>query len=259
MKKLWNRESLKSFFRKGQFPSQVHFEYLIDSTVNQLDDGFAKTDKDGLQLAPTGDTNNVLSIFNNLGEQRPSWQLSLKGDDNGSGLTFDRLRENADGNMEKTSSLVFADNGNVGIGTSQPRTNLEVGSVLGVHTRVGTFRCGQVPGDGEWHHVLPGLTGVHAFEIVARIDGGPGRAKYALTHATALSTFGGSHQRIKQVRAYYGWFLNRIEFRWHGKETRNYSLQVRTRRSYGLSPEGTNYMIRFHVTQLWDESLFLNT
>ena len=254
MKKLWNRESLRSFFRKGKLPSEVHFSYLIDSSVNKIDDGFNKSDADGLQLSPTGSNNNVLSIYKAPSEQYPSWQLGLQDNETGAGLSFNSVQENADGSVDNTSRFFLAKNGNVGIGTSQPQTKLHVNGTFSTKTRIGSL-TGQVPGDGSWHDVVANLDGAQAFEAVASIEGPAKRGKHAITHALALSTFGGSRHRIRQDRAYYGWFWNRIEFRWHGK-TRNFKLQVRTRTHYGLSSEKSNYMIRFHVTRLWDPSVF---
>lgn len=257
MKKMWNRQDLKSFFRKGQTPSQVHFEYLIDSMVNKIDDGFAKSDDDGLRLAPTGEDQKVMSIFKNQSDPKPDWQLTLKNDDKGNGtLSFDHLGEDDSGKPVKKSSLVLADDGQVGIGTNNPRTTLEIGGVLGIRTRVGTFKVGQVPGDGHWHKIVEGLNDMHAFEIVARIDGPDKRGKYAFAHALAIGAFGGGNNKIRSVCAHYGWFWNRIEFRWQGTAARNYSLEARTRSHYGLTATGKPYMLRFHITQLWDDSEF---
>lgn len=257
MKNTWNRDDLKSFFRKGQTPSEVHFGYLIDSTVNKMDDGFSKTAGEGLRLAPTGESQNVLSIFQSQSDPYANWQVQLKNDDDRTrGLSFDHLKEGKNGNLIRSSSLVLTDNGNVGIGTPEPRTKLEVGGTLGIHTRIGTYKFGQVPGDRSWHPILEGLKDMHAFEIVARIDGAPKRGKYAFAHAIALSAFGGGKNKIKQMCAYYDWFWDRIEFRWKGNEARNYQLQVRTRSNYGSDKDGNQYNIRFHVTQLWDESVF---
>jgi hypothetical protein len=98
---------------------------------------------------------------------------------------------------------------------------------------------------------------MQSFEVVARIAGPPGRSKYAITHAIALRTFGGkgSRSKIPQTRTYYGWFWNRIEFRWEGS-TYDYSLQVRTRQHYGSNDDGEISMIKYHVASLWDDQLF---
>ncbi len=143
----------------------------------------------------------------------------------------------------------------MGIGPNPPRTTLEIGGVLGIRTRVGTFKVGQVPGDGNWHKLLEGLDDLHAFEVVARIDGPRSRGRYAIAHAIALGAFGGGRNKIKSLCAHYGWFWNRIEFRWQGTSARNYSLEARTRSHYGLE-DGKPYMLRFHITQLWDEMEF---
>jgi hypothetical protein len=263
MKSIFNRATLKGFFSKGKIPTEAQFVNLIDSMVNRMDDGFDKTDKDGLRLSASGKDNNVLSIFKSVGEQAPAWQVSLKQEDNGaSGLSFDQLvMVDTDGKDVKKTVLTLADNGNVGVGTSTPRTALEVDGVMGIKTRVGTYKAGQVKGDGEWKDILMGkdIKGMHAFEIVARIDGPPNRGKYAITHAIAVSAFGGGSNRVKQVRAYYGWFWNRIEFRWHGNKATEFTLQVRTNSNYGEKADATHNMIRYHITQLWDDTLFQDT
>lgn len=255
MKNLWNRASLKNFFRKGQLPSEVHFGYLIDSTINKLDDGFTKTDTDGLQLSPTGPENNIISIFKDPSEENPSWQISLQNDENGSGLSFGSVEENADGSVIRDSRFFLANNGNIGIGTTSPRTRLELNGSLGVKTRIGAL-AGQVAGNGQWQDVLQSDTeDMQAYEVVARIDGPEGKGKRAMTHAIALCSFGRSG-RIRQTRVYIGWFWNRIEFRWH-RDAEKYTLQVRTRTNYGRSGEDDiSYKISFHVTQLWDSSVF---
>jgi hypothetical protein len=258
MKKLWNRQDLKSFFRKGQTPSEVHFEYLIDSTFNKVDDGLAKNDDDGLRLAPTGNGQNVMSVFKHQSDPNPDWQLKLKNNDNGNGtsLSFDRCTRNDGFDHSATSALVLANNGQVGVGTSNPRTTLEVEGALGSRSRVGTYALGQVPGDGRWHKIVDHLNDMAAFEIVARIDGPKNKGRYAFAHAIALGAFGGGRNKIKSVCAHFGWFWNRIEFRWNSVSPKDYSLEVRTRSHYSLDEEKNPYMIRYHITQLWDESEF---
>lgn len=254
MKNLWNRESLKNFFRKGQAPSEVHFAYLIDSTINKLDDGFTKTDTNGLQLSPTGPTNNIISIFRDPSEENPSWRINLQNDENGSGLSISSIQENEDGIATPESRLFLANNGNIGIGTTNPRTRLEVQGTLASSARIGA-NTGRVPGNGQWQDILTGLSGMQAFEAVARIDGRPNHGKRAMTHAIALCSFGHSG-RIRQTRAYIGMFWNRIEFRWLREEKDHYKLQLRTRTNYGLTKEGISYEIRYHLTQLWDDNVF---
>ena len=77
MAPLFTRESLKHFFKKGKFPSEVHFSHLIDSSVNKLDDGFAKSEEDGLQLAPQGKSDRLISFFKHINDTHPEWQINF--------------------------------------------------------------------------------------------------------------------------------------------------------------------------------------
>lgn len=255
MKKLWNRESLKNFFRKGQFPTEMHFAYLIDSQVNKIDDGFAKSDEEGLRLAPAGSESTVLSIYKNSIENLPQWQLNVGRDPGKGTLNFDAVRPDSNGKLIRESKMVLSESRGVGIGTAEPRTALEVNGTAGFHTRVGTYRVGEVDADGVWRPIISDLNAPSAFEVVARVDGGAGRGKYAVTHAIALGTFGGGKNRIRQTRSYYGPFWNRIDLRWKS-ENIHYSLEIRTFQHYGLKPDGTAYKIRYHISALLDENAF---
>lgn len=256
--KLKNREALKSFFSKGQFPTEVHFSYLIDSMVNKMDDGFSKTDEDGLKLSPTGKKDSLISFFNNPADADPSWQFNLKKDEQGNNLSLD-IPGQVKGEPVNNSRLFLAGNGRIGLGTESPKTDIDMEGTVGIRSRIGTHLIGHVDGDGKWQKIFPEpLKGIHAFEIVARIDGPPQRGKYALTHAIAVSTYGKGTNGIKQTRAYFGWFWNRIEFRWVGNSNFDYNLEVRTRTNFGFKSEQdkTPCQICFHVTHLWDESMF---
>ncbi len=254
---LLNRDSLKQLFQKGKSPSENHFAHLIDSTLNKMEDGIGKTEKRGLQLAPQGSFDQVISVYERMDLPLPAWQIKLLRQNNARGLSFEKVATNEDNQEESTSRLFLANDGKIGVKTTTPWAPLHVATTAGFKTRVGTHLYGQVPGDGQWHDMLSNLTGMQSFEVVARIDGPPGRGNYAITHAIALRTFGGkgSRRKIPQTRAYYGWFWNRIELRWEGS-THDYSLQVRTRQHYGKNDNNEESMIKFHVTNLWDDELF---
>ncbi len=64
---IFNRSTLKGFFQKGKVPTEVHFSNLIDSTINKIDDGFAKTVDNGLKLSPGGPV-KVLSFYSDIKE-----------------------------------------------------------------------------------------------------------------------------------------------------------------------------------------------
>ena len=240
---LLTRSTLKNFFRRGSFPTEVNFADLIDSTINKVDDGFAKSPEDGLLLSPQGTSKRLISFFENIRDKSPAWYITFVEDRRSKGLSIEDRKGN--------SRIFIRNSGNVGINTVLPNYQLEVNGTVGMQGRTGTFKQGEVAGDGRWHNILTGLDGVQAFEIMAQISGPKGRGRYAITHAIALSAFGRSRPAVRKTRAYYGWFWNRIHIRWRG-QVHNYRLQIRTGSHYGLDDKGLPRMIKYNITRLWD-------
>lgn len=235
-----NRDTLKKRFKNGEMPTQRHFEDLIDSMVNKADDGLSKCIDHGLMLAPEGKSTKLVSFYKSIEEKVPAWAIELAEDSKGKAL---QIGEEG----RKEPAVFIQSGGNMGIGTATPGYDLDVNGLAGMKGRIGTFRKGEVPGNGKWQTIAEGLDGCNALEVMAGIGGLQGEGKYALLHAIAVSTYGRSKSKIKKVQAHYGWFWNKLCIRWSGT-TFNYSLQVRTRRNYG---EGVN--IKFHISKLWDD------
>ncbi len=239
---LLNRSTLKNYFKQGTSPTEVNFADLIESTVNKVDDGFSKTDKDGLMLSPKGNTKSLLSFYDDIRDKEPEWTMAINKDKENRGLAF----QGSDGE----SSLFLKDGGNVGIMTDAPKHPLEVNGMVSMQGRIGNYNSGEVPGDGQWHPILTELDEIQAFEVVASIRGSKGRGKYAFTHAIAVATFGASRWRIRHTRAYWGWFWNRISLRWRG-DVHNYQLQIRTMTHYGMNELDEPRPIKYAITRLW--------
>jgi hypothetical protein len=261
------RAALKDYFRRGSIPTEQQFADLIDSSVNRRDDGFALAPGYGLQLTASGVHYRMASFYpsqQQLDAQRPAWMVELAaGPDLSSGLSFaqapalpdpatdDALATANGAVLPGTSRLYLQTNGNVGVGTTAPTDRLDVRGFVASQGRRGTYGNVQqaavgVPADGEWHDILSGLNGLHAFEIVAAAYGQPKSGRYALTHATVLSAFGKSNSRIYRKNAWFwGWF-QKIQFRWVG-EVHNYGLQMRTASSFGAGAR-----IVYHITCLFD-------
>ncbi|WP_340198806.1 hypothetical protein [Ascidiimonas sp. W6] len=243
-KKPLNRESLKAVFSDGNRPDANSFGSLIDSMVNKVEDGISKNAKDGLMLAPElSESERLISFYQKINNETPDWSIELAQD----GLEGLGIVENIS-QKEKHYRLFFEKNGNVGVGTTAPKTNLEVKGTLGIESKVGTYKMGMVPADGTWHDIITDLDHCNAFEIVAKV-GKKKAGKYALLHAHALSTYGKSRSRISCTQAHYGWWWNKIALRWVGS-TFDYKLQMKTRTDYGA---GLN--IRFHISKLWDNNM----
>lgn len=246
---LLDRESLKNFFQAGRMPSQSNFEDLIDSSMNKVDDGFSKSEGQGLQLAPENSTGGLLSLYESTtaiqSQQPPAWTFTLQKDGSGQALAMVNPRNQLTG-------FYLQPGGNVGLGTLTPQAKLEVaGDVLSTG-RKGSYtdqkiNPATVLADGKWHPIITGLDGLHGFEVVASASGPKGQGKYALIHAIALSTYGNSKSAINYTSARYkGWCL-KLQLRWTGT-TNSYNLEIRTRKNFG-----TNVPIKYAITQIYSE------
>lgn len=229
---------LKQAFEEGAIPTQNDFENLIDSMIHKHDNGFI-SQEDGLKLSPQGSDKKLISFFEDIGDFNPRWSIEGKADGEKS-FSINLL------NDSNESVLFINNNGNVGIGTTNPTSRLDVDGNISMQGRIGTYAHGVIPADSNWYTITPKLTNCHAFEVIAKV-GKKGQGLHAMVHAIAISTFGKSKNKIKITQAYYGSFINKIDLRWDG-QTFNYSLQMRTRRDYGQ-----NVMIKYNITNLWCE------
>ena len=243
---LLTRSTLKNLFKRGLVPTEVNFSDLIDSTFNKVDDGFAQDPEKGLMLSVAGPNKRLMSFFESMRDADSVFNVSLNPN-NHKGLSFN------DANND--SILFLRDNGNIGIGTLTPNHRLEVNGMAAMAGRIGTFVSGDIPADGKWHPLLIDLEGANAFEIVAYAGGRKERGKYAFTYATAVSVYGKGS--IHHVKASFGWFFQKIKFRWRREENNRYRLDARTAGHYGFLDleEKQPAQMRFYIMKLWDGSL----
>jgi hypothetical protein len=228
-----NRKTLKNFFQKGQMPTQENFSDLIDSMVNIVDEGFSKSINDGLEISSIGDSSKLISFFQNIEDKSPVWTIDI--DKENSNLSF----KNKNGDQE----LVLDKVGHVGIGTDNPVNTLDINGIVSYQGRIGTYKSGLIPADGQWHSIIAGLDGCHAFEIMAGV-GKKKSGKYSLVHAHALNTFN-SESRIYYHQSFFRTMCNTMKLRWTGS-MHDYSLEMKTRSDYGA-----DIYINYSVGQLW--------
>jgi hypothetical protein len=245
---LYNRNSLKNFFRNGNSASEVEFSNLIDSTWNKIEDGLDKTEKEGLRLAPQGTSQKLISIYPNSIEAEPNWYLAINGN-NQKGLGFVSTADE-----KEQMGLFLHDSGNVGIGKTNPVSRLDVGGSFSCESRIGGI-VGKVKADAQWHTVLSKLKGSTAFEIMAEAHGAAGDGNYAMAHAIALNANQGSSGKIKVIQSSFRWydFRDKIQFRWRGTPD-EYSLDVKTGKHYFMTSDKKYHYIHLHITSLWDSS-----
>lgn len=248
-----NRGTLKNYFRKGAMPSAENFADLVDSTVNQIEDGFAKPPETGFQLTAL-DQQHLLSFYQQNDPNSPLWSIGFKPQQDS--LQIVAARQNSE-----QPGLALTPEGKMGIGTDSPQQTLEVNGTIAAKGRIGsTLISEDIPADGKWHDLTPSLEGCHMFEVVAGI-GIRHTGRYALLRAIAINTcspnrwkFWPWHKR-NPIRVQQGYFHSRadeLKLRWkqtveHG-DIRPYVLQIRSNTSYG-----PNRIIRYHLTSLWQD------
>jgi len=249
-KKVYGREELKQYFRNGRMPTENHFGYLIDSTINKQEDGFSKDEENGLQIAPLGASRRLVSFYRAVDDLAPFFFIE-KDDLEYPSLRLQPNNPGAGKQEEERSSFFFHTDGKLGIGKkSDPNFKMDVKGFAGMEGRTGTYKVGKVPANGQWQPILEELDNCQAFEVVAR-TGLKHAGRHAMLHAYAVSAFGSSRGKIRQTCAYYGFCWNKIKLRWKGS-TRNYQLQMRTNSNYGPGVE-----IYYRITRLWADELFM--
>lgn len=231
-----NRETLKESFQKGKKPTVDDFENLIDSTLNILDDGFSKSPEAGMGLAPLLGKGTVLSVFKEISDAKPQWELAINRENS---LEIRRTRE---GEKDATALLTLKADGSVEV-TEEGKMAIFGGTVR-MAAREGSLYRGLAPADGRWHDVTNALDGCQVLEVVAT-TGERNSGRHAVLTATATTCFG-RHSKIRKTDAHFGLYGNKIRIRW--KKTKGeYSakLQIKTIFKYD---EGTN--IRYHIASL---------
>lgn len=267
-----NRATLRNFFRAGRLPTEENFADLIDSTLNMVDEGYAKSPENGVEITALGATNALASFYTQRDPRTAQWSIAY-GRDTGEGdrkqLVFAARPVNAAG----PSVMTLDPLGRVGIGTETPRHALDVEGVVRSAGRVGGYepepaQCAEQPGfkgtyekspvaaDGEWHDISGWLRGCQAFEVVAGV-GDRGKGRYSVLHAIAVNTFNPAatwldwfrpRRRIRATTAFFANRCDKIELRWEGTSGKDarYRLMLRTR-----CPYAAGVRIQYHVTRLW--------
>lgn len=247
---LRTREQLEDLFKDGDIPQEADFKSLIDSMINQLDDGFSKDDENGFEIKLTNqDYNKFISFFNDT--NNPNIFFSVEKDEESSTIILRPGTPNKEGKANDGNSFFFGKDGKMGIGKkAEPHLKLEVDGFTGMKGRIGTYATGQVEADGNWWPIIHNLDNCNGFEVIARA-GVLGTGKFAMLHAIALATFGRSKGCIRKTSSYYGFFWNKLNLRWKANDTHDYSLQIRSNSHYGNGAK-----ISYKITQLWDDKLF---
>jgi len=185
---LIGRHDLIEKFRNGKIPTEKDFELLIDSMVNQVDDGYIKDDRYGFIFIPPGSTNKMLSfrreinakdIFFSLetddkksapGNEQSKETIEGMSDPETKPVVQDeylRLNPNPDGKSSTSlnGGFYFYKNGNLAIGKPEleleqpmnPNHKLEVNGFMATTGRIGSFQAYDNPLPDPPPPLHPGL------------------------------------------------------------------------------------------------------
>jgi hypothetical protein len=276
-----NRNTLKSFFSDGAMPSSDMFEDLIDSGININDDGFEKTDVDGLKISTTGNYKSLISLYDQQNRDVEEWVICFEAgkggkDANDTSKSLNNLvigypdKNETSANPargQKTTQINHAicldkseANVRLGVGHQLPKDALDVAGNIRSPGRRGSF--GQsfhsVQADSNWYSITEPLRGGVALEVMARAMN-PGKKYYGMMHAIALHTpwnakrdlayFLGLKNRIRYTHGFYDSMLHKLKLRWRRiKGEDGYRLQIRSNCKYG-----TAGVLDFHITCLWSD------
>jgi len=137
------RSALKAYFAKNAIPTDGQFAQLIDSQLNQRDDGVVKSAGDPLSIEAAGDNvsvKRVVNFYNSFADADPAWTISLKPRskpaDAGTAHAGWSLGD-ANGNSKL---FIDATSGNAGLGTVTPAEKLEVaGRIRAASANIGPW------------------------------------------------------------------------------------------------------------------------
>jgi hypothetical protein len=124
-----SRAVLKSYFVKNAIPTEQQFAQVMDSMLNQRDDGLVKVAGDPLSIEATGDDTGfkkALNFYNRLSDNAPAWTVSLRPRSNLADPQTGHAGLSINDAAGNSRLAVDAATGRVGIGTVTPGEQLEV-------------------------------------------------------------------------------------------------------------------------------------
>ncbi|WP_315720650.1 MULTISPECIES: hypothetical protein [unclassified Bradyrhizobium] len=123
-----SRATLKSYFVKNAIPTEQQFSQLIDSLINQRDDGVIKPGGgEPLSIEAVGDFEKAINFYMQISDASPAWTLSLRPRSNPNDPQTGRPGLSINDAAGNSRLAVDAANGRVGIGVVAPAERLEVG------------------------------------------------------------------------------------------------------------------------------------
>jgi hypothetical protein len=123
-----NRSELKGYFARNAIPTEGNYADLIDSQLNQAQDGVFKPDGDALSVvAAPGDPKRALRLYASYPAANPDWMISLNpAQDPANAATICRPGFGITDGAGRTRLFIDAATGQIGVGTNAPQVALDV-------------------------------------------------------------------------------------------------------------------------------------
>ncbi len=153
-----NRTALRDYFLTNKIPKQEDFHELINSGLNQEEDGIRRAVNGPLELEAQGAGGEMLHLYGSFRDNTPAlWKIghkpALAGAAGSSGLNI------ADAKASRL--FIKADDGSVGIGTDAPAKTLDVVGAIGLRTA-----------GAAWDHLFLHHDGATAFVTAGGAESG---------------------------------------------------------------------------------------
>jgi Chaperone of endosialidase len=152
------RSALKTYFAKNAIPTEQQFAQLIDSGVNQRDDGVYKNAGDPLAIEAAGDDTSLKRAANfylSFADADPAWSIALKARSVPANPATARLGWSVLDAGGTPCLTIDSASGNVGVGTVEPKEKLEVAG----RVRAGIMSMGPWPANAAF-----GFVGVNTLD-----------------------------------------------------------------------------------------------
>ena len=145
------RADLKGYFLKNAIPSEANFSDLIDSLLNQRDDGIVKSGSDPLSIEAAGDDTSqkkAINFYQDFADDKPSWVLSLRPRSDPKKPATGRPGFSIGDGDGRSRLFIESGSGRIGVGTVTPKARLHVAGAARVD--------GDLVKTGDWGATIGG-------------------------------------------------------------------------------------------------------
>lgn len=171
-----SRPDLKSYFVKNATPTESNFAELVDSMLNQREDGLVKAAGAPVSIEATGNAGSqkrAINFYWDFADDQPHWVLSLNPRANPNNAATAKTGFSVSDPAGRSRLFIDRTTGNIGVSTVSPAANLDIaGGQWNLNSTEGDFRVGN-----DQHRFKLGIAlgGGGAGDVRMRAQGGTNR------------------------------------------------------------------------------------